>query len=415
MAKSSVGRLLVVAALCGMPAAALPPEYQPQPGASPSAHEENQGRDEAPRTAGRRELALAYMRFDRAFMEHRPQDAAIADINQRFDKATLLFFSGNLSAVVEAVDALTAELLGIARGELAAIEPQRPVDAGSVERARAIAKRLDAIEESNEKLATARGIARARAMILAEEDVAGGSARFLSNPGELIEQVDNEVGALERGKNPYARKAGKLWRPIMVEGSAIPCWVYAPEAVKEARSMPLVIALHGAGGDEAMFVEAYGAGLITTLADERGFIVASPSSYPFVTSAAILDRLIEQMSADYAVDRERIYVLGHSMGGMAASVLASSRRETLAAAAGICGSSGFNKAAPPCPMLVVGGEIDPIVSAGSLKTRAERAQRAGLDVEYRELASYGHTLAVNAALPEVIEWLLEHRRAVGSQ
>lgn len=39
---------------------------------------------------------------------------------------------------------------------------------------------------------------------------------------------------------------------------------------------PLLVVLHGAGGDENMFPEAYGAGIIKRIAEKHGLLVASP-------------------------------------------------------------------------------------------------------------------------------------------
>ncbi|MBL8964804.1 MAG: alpha/beta fold hydrolase, partial [Phycisphaerae bacterium] len=254
------------------------------------------------------------------------------------------------------------------------------------------------------------GIFQARLGLLEDDPAGSDSARFLIDRGVLVADLSDECRALSAGTNPYRRLPGERWRPIILDRASVPCWVYAPAGVSDDVPRPLVIALHGAGGDEAMFMRAYGAGQIRRLADEHGFVVASPLTYPLMGNAACFDALVDQLSADYAIDPGRIHILGHSMGGAAAGMLAAERAERLASAALLCGGVGFRRDRPPCPTLIVAGEIDPITPAAGLRAMHDRAVRAGLPVEYRPYDGYGHTLAVNAALPDTVRWLLGHRR-----
>lgn len=373
-------------------------------------------------SATRRDLAMAYIRFDHAYMAHPPAGVRVAEINRKFDQATMLFFSGNMSAVVLAVDALTEELLTaeLPTAELPTAELGGEATAAPAGLRGAAIQDLDTVRAGMEHALDAlmppealripAAIAKARAGLLVQEGSETESAQFLADPSKLRTDLEKEIAALEKGENPYRRVVGKIWRPVIREATAIPAWVYAPQTGGGDTPLPLVIALHGAGGDEAMFIEAYGAGQITALADKHGFVVVSPLTYPFMTDPGALDDLISQVGADYAIDPERIYLLGHSMGGVTASMLASSRSKVLAAASPICGGTGFRKSSPPCPVLMIGAELDPIIRAASLQAMAEKARGSGLNVAYRELKDHGHTLAVNAVLPEAVEWLLTKRR-----
>lgn len=267
--------------------------------------------------------------------------------------------------------------------------------------------RLDALTDT-ESLGGALAACRSRNGLLKDRPSEEALAEFLADPTTLVGEVDAEIRQLADGKNPYRRRSGDYWRTIQSGGTTLACRVFAPAETVGDEAHPLVVALHGAGGDENMFFDAYGRGVIRTLAQTHGFIVVTPSTYPLLLNPSLIDGVIETMAADYAIDRSRVYVLGHSLGGMATARIAALRRATLAGAACLAGGD-FNAADGLPPTLVYGAEVDPLVNAGQLQRGAERAAAAGLPVEFRLLKNYGHTLMVGRVLPEVVEWLLPKR------
>lgn len=252
---------------------------------------------------------------------------------------------------------------------------------------------------------------RARNALLTDRPSASNAAQYLVDLEALANDVAAEAGALAAGRNPYARRTGRYWRTFSAAAAAVPAWVFAPQVATGAGNLPLVIALHGAGGDEAMFIYGYGAGRITQLAEERGFVVVSPATGPFAASLTHFDAIVEAVAADYAIDRERIYVIGHSMGTGAAAGLAIARAEVVA---GVCCIAGGGFAARGvtklAPLLGVLGQLDPLAAPARVEAALRAAQAAGLPVAYRIVPDYGHTLLVGAELPAVIEWLLARRR-----
>jgi poly(3-hydroxybutyrate) depolymerase len=192
-------------------------------------------------------------------------------------------------------------------------------------------------------------------------------------------------------------------------GAPIPYRVYAPANRAPGARLPLVVALHGAGGDENMFLEAYGAGAIRGLADTRGFIVVTPATMPMLRSTDALARLIDTLATELPVDRARVYLLGHSLGAAAAWNLARLRPDLVAAVVCISGACGGVPApAPPRvpPLLSVVGELDPIAQPARVEAAAAEARAAGRAVEFRLVPGYGHTLVVGVVLPDVVDWLL---------
>jgi predicted esterase len=121
---------------------------------------------------------------------------------------------------------------------------------------------------------------------------------------------------------------------------------------------------------------------------------------------------MDVVRATYAVDTDRVYLIGHSAGASAAAALARAAGRTFAAVA--C----FNGFAWPVdagsdgvpPIRVVSGALDPIASPARLEAAVRTAVSAGATVDYRSLPNQGHLLTVPAGLPEVVTWLLEKRR-----
>jgi predicted esterase len=280
-------------------------------------------------------------------------------------------------------------------------------------RSTANAARLAKVTASSPALAQALAATTSRNALLTDTPDPDSTAQMLFDPEVLAAEVEMEIKAVDAGKDPFKNRAGDYWRVLKTDAGNVPLRVYLSKTAPRNEPLPLVIAFHGAGGDENMFMDAYGGGLIKRLADKHGFLVVSPFANAFAgpKSADTFDRLVEALGYDYAIDSKRIYVLGHSMGGMAVSGLIAVRADRIAAAACINGFSGFKddvKAIPPT--LVTAGELDPLIRPASIDPLFSKAKAAGLPVEYRLLKNYGHTLAVTKLLPDVIAWLLARTR-----
>ena len=276
----------------------------------------------------RADLAAAYLRLDLVLSAKPVDDTVRASVSRAFDRSTLAFFGGKFFAAVTTIDSLTIAISG-APLVMAPPRPARSVNgkAPSITRERLLA-RLATVDSSG-VLLQALVSARARASLLVDMPSVDRSAEFLSDPARLAADVEREVSALERGKNPYAKLAGDHWRTVRgANGAAVPFRLVASKAVASAkRPVPLLIVLHGAGGDENMFIDAYGAGITPRLARERGWLLVSPATTPVGASPVNFDVLLAQLKSEYAIDSSRVYVLGHSMGAGAAARLQSQRQE----------------------------------------------------------------------------------------
>lgn len=281
---------------------------------------------------------------------------------------------------------------------------------------------LDAVHERNaarlaeidveDELEQAHAAVRARNALLTDTPSDERTIEFLVDPVELVDNVNAEIEALERGEDPFDGRTGDYWRVVESPEETVPMRVYLPESAAGVDPLPLVIAFHGAGGDENHFMEAYGAGILKDLADEHKFLAVTPLTYTFrgANTANLFRLIVETLAENYPVDPDRIYILGHSMGGGVVTRLAIAMPEAIAAAVPLAGFGGFPDDTEQIPpTLVIAAEHDPLANPVRLKTLADEAIAAGLPVTYKVYANQGHTVVVGESLPHAIDWLLGHR------
>ena len=82
------------------------------------------------------------------------------------------------------------------------------------------------------------------------------AARLLAE----AEALAQAIAAKERFYGPP--RTGQFWLSLVIDGGTAPVRVFVPDAVKAGKPVPLVVALHGAGGTENLFFDAYGNGKI---------------------------------------------------------------------------------------------------------------------------------------------------------
>ncbi len=173
--------------------------------------------------------------------------------------------------------------------------------------------------------------------------------------------------------------------------------------------LPVIVALHGAGGNEHMFVEAYGAGRLAALAEERGFVLVSPTTPAAAADPEALERILAFVETSHRVDRRRVHLLGHSMGAAAAWSMAlrsPDRIASVACLAGVCGGGEAASGTGLPPLLVIAGGLDPIIPPARIGAAVQAAEGAGRRVEYRVEEAQGHTLIVGYVMDSVVDWLL---------
>ncbi len=152
---------------------------------------------------------------------------------------------------------------------------------------------------------------------------------------------------------------------------------HIPTRAYTGESMPLVICLHGGGGDAEQTVNLTHGGF-NTLADRDSFYVIYPSALdgkwndgrdPAFSSSddvGFIGELINYFITNYNVDSKRIYVAGISNGSHMTMRLARDLSDKIAAAAAICYAMSEKEAAlpvatEPVSFLVMTGTEDPLL------------------------------------------------------
>ncbi len=274
---------------------------------------------------------------------------------------------------------------------------------------KANAARIDGLRGATPSLEDAIACCRARNEQLRDKPSEMTTTQWLADPFVLADQLRREIDALSDSVVPYRRHEGDLWRTIDC-GSRQPVRVFAPKAACGKEPVPLVIVLHGAGGDENMWLDGYGRGRIEQLAEQRGFLLASPLTYLFAEEPAPITLLIEHLAAEYPVDPARVYLIGHSLGGIAACRIVEEEPDLFAGAVCIAGVRPFAPGASYPPCLVVQGALDPISPPARARSIVADAKARGQPIELKEVPEVGHTLIVNDELDAAIEWLLTRKR-----
>ncbi|HEY5315992.1 MAG TPA: hypothetical protein VIK18_25920, partial [Pirellulales bacterium] len=98
-----------------------------------------------------------------------------------------------------------------------------------------------------------------------------------------------------------------------------PYRLFVPSAYDERQAWPLVLALHGTGGDENTLFDGYPGGALQRAGEKLGVLVASPrggpggpTEYRGIGEYDVL-AVLHDVRRRYRVDATRIYLTGHSM------------------------------------------------------------------------------------------------------
>jgi predicted esterase len=187
--------------------------------------------------------------------------------------------------------------------------------------------------------------------------------------------------------------------------------LYVPASYREDQPAPLVLMLHGAGGNAQR-----GLAPLRDLADQGGLILLAVDSRGrswdlvigrFGPDVAFIDRALTQTFARYAVDSTRIVVEGFSDGASYALSLAIANGDLFTHA--LAFSPGFVAAesAGGKPRLFVSHGIhDEVLPIDRCSRRlVPLLERGGYDVRYRELDG-GHTVPPEI-VQEALTWLAE--------
>jgi polyhydroxybutyrate depolymerase len=154
--------------------------------------------------------------------------------------------------------------------------------------------------------------------------------------------------------------------------------VHVPPQYDGSRPLPLVLCLHGGGGDIGFAVRMF---KFNQKADKEGFIVAYPNGSGRMhdhvltwnataccgyakarkmNDIGFIREFLDGLETEFKIDKKRVYLVGFSNGAMMAYKLASEMPEKFAAFAVISGSMNGTEHMPALPIsaLIIHGKAD---------------------------------------------------------
>ena len=180
------------------------------------------------------------------------------------------------------------------------------------------------------------------------------------------------AGLNQSGDHRVSLRHGGLEREFLV---------HVPRTLAPGAAVPLVLALHGGGGDMEHMARDDLYGLITK-SDQAGFIAVFPNGFSRLRSGKIatwnagnccgaardrniddvgfLRAVIAQVAAQAPVDRSRVFAIGMSNGGMMAYRLACEASDLLRGIMAVAGTDNTQTCSParPAPVLHIHARND---------------------------------------------------------
>lgn len=243
---------------------------------------------------------------------------------------------------------------------------------------------------------------RARCALLSEEVDRTKLTALIADLPRIKRDLDAAISRAESGKRPFA-VGGDTWRIYRVLGTELPVRQFVPEG---SGPFPLVIAFHGAGADENMFFDGYGDGALLRSASGEAMIVVCPPTVAFGVSPNLLDAFIDELAKELPIDRNKVGLMGHSLGGVTASRLAVLKPNLITGAVCIAGFADLPRTGVPAPRHVMLAELDPLFPIESTRQTIEAARMRGENIELETIPHEGHTLVVGRVVPQAVRWLL---------
>jgi poly(3-hydroxybutyrate) depolymerase len=208
--------------------------------------------------------------------------------------------------------------------------------------------------------------------------------------------------------------------------------LFVPSTYDKDKKSPLIVALHGLYSNPQQMMRYRG---LTDLAEKHGYIVVAPMGYnssgwygvkiPFKKDPKAPDNLSELSEKDvmnvlaltrkeFNIDDNRIYLMGHSMGGGGTMHIAL-KNPDLFAALGPIAPALFRKPdelekIKHVPIILIQGDKDDLVKVERVRPWADMMKKLEMKYEYVEVAGGDHINVAFTKMPDIFAFFNKHKK-----
>ncbi len=222
----------------------------------------------------------------------------------------------------------------------------------------------------------------------------------------MLRATERWMASARAGEDGIRGLTGEHWLHVVAGRQTVPVRIHVPVDLPKDLRVPLVVAMHGAGGSENLFFDGYGDGKVVRLARERGFVVVAPRSG--FLGGPPLPALVDELARSLPIDPARVVVVGHSMGAGQAIAATAKDPQRYVAVAALGGGTALraNDALRSVAFFVgVGTEDFALAGARALAKSVERLEPRL--ARSREYVGVEHLAIVQHALDDVFAFFDE--------
>jgi len=199
---------------------------------------------------------------------------------------------------------------------------------------------------------------------------------------------------------------------VGIDAVEVPYALYVPESYRPDVGSPLIVALHPLRTEPEQYLALW-----RRASDEQGYILLAPGTHGgqwFAGGASIVHSALTDVRRAYHVDTDRVYLVGASLGGEGALLVAPLVPHLFASIAVLAGGvRGKPEVLLPnlrnVPAYIVHGARDQVVPVEVARAVVGRLRQCHTDVMYVEKPGEQHSQFA-AEWRNVIDWFRTHPR-----
>ncbi|GBC93962.1 hypothetical protein HRbin15_02464 [bacterium HR15] len=214
----------------------------------------------------------------------------------------------------------------------------------------------------------------------------------------LLQFAERMVENRKKNRPAWQPAPGDYWMVTRYREHMVAFRLFIPRQFKPNRPIPLVVALHGAGGNEHLFFEGYGLGIVLKEARKRGWAVIAPRAEPNLVHVG---GALEAAKRLLPIDPKRIYLMGHSMGGAHSFAAIAQFPNQFRAVAIFAGAGKPSQIPSDLPILIAVGEQELDLIKNNIESTCIHLQALNLKMlECRKYDGCDHLMIVREAMPD---------------